>query len=249
MAISQQNGSEQGAFLGVSLGLQTSKFKLSDDFQDNFMYEYETSYKFRPKLGFSGAIRAGFAFSQRFSLLSDVAFERSTYRYETIDNFDYQTDSGDSLVGLVKFEETINRIAFPLLARVVVMGDAGGLTLTAGPDFSIGMTGKGNAVLYDGSRTIPIAPSTEFSLGNSRFDEYTGFNVGFVLGLGAVIPLNADNDLRLTFDLRKKWGFTDQYTDERKNYLCQVEGACIQGAKFLRGTYFSVGVEKSFGVY
>ncbi len=245
----QENGSDRGLFLRGKLESGTTRFKLTDDFQDAFMYENETSYEFRPVLGFSGGVGVGYGFSDRFSLFTEVSFERSGYQFETIDNFVFTTPGGDELVGLVKFEETINRISFPLLARVKVLGDRGGLTATFGPDFNIGLAGKGNAVLYDGVKTVPVAPSTDFSLGGSRFDEYVGFNVGFVLGLGLVVPLNPDNDLRLTIDARRKWGFTDQYTDARRNYLCQTEGACIQGSKFLRGTYFSIGVEKSFGYY
>ena len=245
LVFSQQGGGEPGFLIGTKLGLQTTKFKLTDDFLDAFMYEYETSYKFRPKIGFSGGARLGYVFSDNFSLFTDVSFERSNYEYETLDNFDYETDKGEILTGLVKFEETINRISFPLLARVKLGGDEGGFTISAGPDFSIGLAGKSNAVLYDGVKTVPLAASKEFTLGNSRFDEYVGFNVGFVLGIGAAIPIG--DELRLTFDLQRKWGFTDQYSDERKTYVSQTEGFDIQGSKYLRGSYLSVGVEKTFG--
>lgn len=238
---------EVGLIFGAEVGLQTTRFKLSEDYRDVIMVELGTSYSFKPELGFSAGIRGGYVIADGLSILTNVNYERNVYAYETDENYILELEGGQTTSGLVRFKEAINRVSFPVLARVRVLGKNGGLTLTSGLDMSIGWSGTFGGVFDDGVETIAIFDSEDFTLGSSRFDQYRGFNAGFVLGAGVIVPLDNNGDVWLTFDLKRKWGLTDQYTDVRKRYLEQTSGYSIQGAKFLRSTNFSVGVEIRLG--
>lgn len=240
----------QGFFYGPHAGVQSTSFKWTDDFQDEFTSYFPTNYQRVNKLGFHAGARVGLALGDQVALLSDLSFERSTFAYDTENNYLYETEIGSTdtlLNGLVRFEKQANRLSVPLLARVQVNRGLAGLTLLAGPSFSLGLSGKQSAVFDTGNKTYPLEGAAGFTMGGSRFDEYRQLDVGMIIGIGGAAWLS--EQVRLTFDVRRRWGFTSQYSEARKNFLSEVEGVDILGSKFLRGTYFTLGVEVSSGTF
>lgn len=215
---------------------------------EDFRYgDLPTNWDDKKQADFAGGIRVGYAWG-RFALLTDLRYERNVHIQETVDNYIATDPDGNEVVGIAKIEERLTRISFPLLARFTVWGsELGGLTLTAGPSFSSGLKGKRSGIFDSGTQTFPLGATETLSMGNSRFDEYRGFDAGLMLGIGGGFALSGGDGnaglLRLTFDLRRNIGFGDMYTQPRKTYLEQAEGAVISGAKFMRATSLAVGIE------
>lgn len=232
-----------GLMGGITTGVNSGKQKRTADYQHSY---YPTNLEDKSKMDFMGGLRLGYGFG-RFALISDISYERNIHITETVDTYLATDKEGNERTGIWTIEERLTRISFPILARFTVWGsENGGLTISAGPAFSVGLKGKRSNVFDTGSETFPLAPSEDLTLGKTRFDEYRGFDTGLMLGIGGAIPISGGGDdplLRLTFDLRKRWGFNDMYTEDRKNFLEATEGIEVLGSKFLRGTYLSVGLE------
>lgn len=242
--------SAQGWIGGLTVGINWGKQKRTTDYLHS---NYPTNLEDRTKLDFMGGIRIGRSFGSTFSFIMDITYERNRFITETVDTYAALDRDGNLKTGIWTIEERLSRISFPLLARFTLFGGEegrGGLTISVGPSFSVGIDdGERSNVFDTGSETFPLAPSEDIAMGESRFDEYKGFNTGLEVGIGAAIPLSGGGDdplIQLTFDLRKRWGFNDMYTEDRKRYLEATEGVEIVGSKFLRGTYLSVALQISF---
>lgn len=245
---SQISFAQWGLTGGLVAEANVSKAARTEDYRYG---DYPTNWDDKRQVDFCGGARLGYAWG-KFMLHTDIRYERNVHIIESVDNFIFEDASGNEVIGIAKIKERLTRISFPVLARFTVWGsEYGGLTLSAGPSFNVGLKGKRSSIVDTGLETFAFAPTETFSMGSSRFDEYKGFDAGLMLGLGGAIPLSGggsggDNEeglLRLTFDLRKHWGFGDMYTTLRKTYLEQAQGISISGSKFMRGTYLSVGLE------
>jgi hypothetical protein len=242
MFISNGQAQDDWVFEGF-LSPHFTKEKPSSDFQDEFTAKFPTNYNFKSKIGFGGGLGVGRKFDNVFTML-EFGYEKNIIQYETEENYTYATviaNRDTVLNGLVTFEEKIDRIPINILATVRVLGDDGGLTLTFGPSFLLGLQGTRSEVFDTGNKTYPLSPTEEFELGSSRFHRYRGLDFGFIFGLGAMIPIN--DNFKFTAEFRTRLGMTDLYTEARKNYLSDFEDIDIIGKKMLRNTYLKVGVK------
>lgn len=225
-------------FIGVQGGAQMTVQKRTDDYQDAFTQVFPTGYQNRTDWGFHGGLLVGYDLSQKVAVLLPISFDRSTYIYETTETYTFTTTGAS---GLVRFEENINSISFPVIARFKPFVGCNGLTFSIGPNFTKGLNGKGSSVFDDGAKTQPLFETQVIDFGNDRFSDYRGFNAGLVIGIGGSFKIK--DNTRLTFDIQRHSTFTDLVTQERKNYLAQTEDIDLLGVTTLRGTYLKIGVE------
>ncbi len=236
----------QGFLIGIEAGVGSHTVKFSESYQDAFVQETGVSYINSRRSGLQGGIRLGWQFNRNFSLSASPTIMQKGTRYETAENgtFEFKDKAGVPFmaVGFVKWSEQYTAVQVPLLltGRLPLFGERFGLTLSAGPSFNFMLSGKGEAVLETQQKTTPLN-SYKIKFGDSRTDDFSGFDASVVFAPGMAFDLDEDGAFRLFAEARFDVGLRDMYTQPRKDFLAD-DGIDILGTRKMRSSLLTVGV-------
>lgn len=239
---------QTGLILGINVGINRSKFKFSEGFQDGFLAKFpDNSYVTNPQLGLNAELNVGYKLGEHFDILTGVGFHQKGSKYETSQNLTYTIpNTTTTTLGFLKAKEIVNYINIPLLGRYR-LGNQFGLMLAAGLNFSFGQ--KGNyEVTFEDPKKIYSLGSGAIKMGKSRLDSYRGSDLGFILSPGVFYKFGDAENMRLTLNVRWDIGLKGMYTDVRKAYLAD-SGEGVTGNQFNRSTIFTLGFEINPGAF
>ena len=228
---------------GINVGVNRSKYKFSEGFQDAFIAKYpDNSYNTNALLGLNGELNIGWQLGN-FDILTGAGFYQKGSKYETSQNLTYTFTSNNQSVttlGFLKAKEVVNYVNIPLLGRYR-FGEKLGVMLTAGLNFGIGLKGNYEVTFEDPKKIYPIA-SGAIKLGKSRLDDYSSSDFGFIVNPGLFYFLDDNRTMKLTMNVRWDLGLKGMYTDTRKAYLADA-GTGVTGNQKNRSTIFTIGFE------
>lgn len=235
-------------FVGLHSSLQSTKFKVSEDFSDPFLRDFERAenklvdYQNIRQFGYSFGLTAGINASSKVGVLLNATYNNNGYDYEIDELTDYLNTGS---LGIYSTEERHNSISVNTLVRVQPIDTYSSFYLLLGPSFYVGIGGSKKTYFNPGTeKSVLLGEIEELSFGNDRFSNYKAVVPGFIFGIGYSFYIN--DTTRFTAELQQQQ-YANLYSEERLDYLKEIDSSIV-GKKKLRATSLRVGIEYIFSM-
>lgn len=237
----------QWMILRLSGGVTLPQYKFSNNFVDEFsaFYDGEISYTTSQKLGFQVGAGIGFKTSDKFQLLLMPSYSRQGCKYSSNENalLEVTDNKGNPIevLAFATFDETVDAIKVPIVARWNLGGERFGVTLGAGLSGNYSFKGQRDPIFETESKSYPEKTQV-LKFGSARTDNYRSFDVSTLLHSGVYFVLDEQGRKRLTFSMDYEMGMKNLQTDVRTNFL-SAQGIETTGSRKNRSLNFSIGIE------
>lgn len=242
---------QSGPMIGLNLNANWFKTRMSPGFSDPIALDNLLSYETSRRFGFGAGLMVGYRFSNRFSVVGQPTILRKGGTHINTENgtWTFSDRTGTPITvpnSLMQWDLQVWAVHVPVIGRVKVLGgDRFGLTVFGGPSFNFSFRGREEQVCIDESRTYPVESNEKVKFGNSRFDQYSGFDVSVLMGTGLEFALDEDGQAKLNIDASWDLGMRNMYTSSRRDYI-QSLGSDVIGSRKHRGFLLSAGVSYTF---